>query len=49
MRSIFFVCSTRAVVNWAMGISEGLVEAVPLRLTASRGTSRTIESGNDAV
>ena len=49
MRSIFFVCSTRAVANWAIAISEGLVEVVPLRLTASRGSSRTIVSGNDAV
>ena len=49
MRSIVFACSTRAVANCAMAISEGLVDVVPLRLTASRGTSRTIVSGNDAV
>jgi hypothetical protein len=49
MRSIFFVWSTRAVANWAMAISEGLVDVVFLRLTASSGTSRTIVSGNEAV
>ena len=47
-RSMRPACSRRACGKAAMAISEGLVDATPLRLTASSGTSRTIVSGNEA-